>query len=108
MIEAKEHPYLFFTNVNRGVSPYLMKDEELWDSINFWTEFTMGAKKVRPGLTPFLNNPDNMPVKGLFFLKFPNQKVRLARVSGKTIYAVDPTAVTTWGSGILTPIASNF
>jgi len=104
----QDYPYLYFTAVNRGVNPYLMQDNELWDSVNFWTERTMGAKKVRPGFTPFLNNPDSLPVKGLFYVKFPNGYVRLARVSGKTVYAVDPTTASTWGSSILTPITSNF
>jgi len=53
--ESKKYPFMFFTDVNRRVNPYVMKDNELFDSINFWTEDHLGAKKVRPGYTKFLD-----------------------------------------------------
>ncbi len=104
----KEYPLMYFTSVNRRVNPYLMKNEELWDCVNFWTEGSLGEKKVRPGLTPFLDQIDTDPVKALHFIKFPNGKTRLARVSGTKIYLVDPLAnPATWGSAKIT-INANF
>lgn len=93
-----KYAYFYFTDVNRRVNPYLIKDNELLDAVNFWTETTIGAKKVRPGLTPFLDRIDSNPVTGLFYAKFPNGNVRLARVSGGKIYAADPNAAATWGT----------
>jgi hypothetical protein len=98
----KKYPYMFFTQVNRRVNPYSMQDFELFDSVNWWTERRVGAKKVRPGYKVVFDNPDSQPVKGLFYEKFPNGTRRLVRVSGKYIYAIDPLVATSFGSAKLT------
>lgn len=97
-VQKEPYPFMYFTSVNRRVEPYIMKDDELWDSVNFWTYLKVGGKSVRPGLTPFLNQVDSDAVKGLFYVKFPSGNVRLARLSGGKIYAVDPNSAANWGT----------
>lgn len=105
-IKGMEFPVMYIGNVNRRVNPYAMQDSELWDEVNWWTERTIGAKKVRPGLTRLFNQVDSNPVKGLFYVKFPGGSKRLVRLSGKSIYAIDPNSASTWGSAKITLTAS--
>ena len=93
------------TSVNRRTNPYVMKDIELWDAVNFWTERAVGSKKVRPGYSLFMDRADTSPVRGFAYAKFPNGYKRLARFSGTKMYAVDPNTASVWGTALLT--ASN-
>jgi hypothetical protein len=94
----------FYTigGMNQDVNPYDMKDGECNLILNFYTHKAL-AKKVRFGYTAFLNNPDNSPVRNLYFYSFPNSNspnsVGLLRVSNKNIYK--STSMTgSWGSPI--------
>ncbi len=95
-LETK-YPYFYFSTVNRRVNPYLMKDEEIYDNVNFWSE-KLGSKAVRPGYTLFMDRVDESPVKGIFYEKFPSGARRLIRISGTKIYAIDPLVATAWGT----------
>lgn len=108
MYQEIKPPHMVFGSVNRRTNPYLMKDDDLWDSLNFWTENKIGEKKARPGLTAILNNPDSSAVKGFAYVKFPNGYKRLARFSSNKIYAIDPDSATTWGTADHTLAAGNF
>lgn len=99
--DEQKFPYLWFTSVNRRVNPFTMKDDELLDLVNWYSD-KIGSKTVRPGLTPFLDQIDGNAVKHLYYAKFPNGNKRLLRFSGSKIYAVDPTTANTWGSSIFT------
>lgn len=99
---------MYFTSVNRRTNPFIMKDDELWDAVNFWTDRKIGEKKVRPGLTLFLNQVDSSPVKGFAYIKFPNGYKRLARFSSNKIYAIDPDSDSTWGTADHTLASGNF
>lgn len=103
----KKYPYFFFTSVNRRSNPVLQKDEELIDLVNWYTD-RIGSKKVRPGLTVYLDQVDSNPVTGLFYGKFPNSTIgkRLVRASGGKLYGVDPNVATGWGANIFS--TSNF
>ena len=105
--EDKKYPYFYFTTVNRRVDPYDVKDQELYDSVNWWTEYQAGGKRVRPGYTPFMDRIDNNPVTGFAFIRFPNGYNRLARISGPSIYTIDPNVAATWGAPTKT-IADTF
>lgn len=91
-----------FGSVDRRTNPYTMKNTDLWNSVNFWTERAVGSRKVRPGYTLFLDAIDNSPVRGFYYAKFPNGQKRLARFSGTKMYAVNPDTATTWGTAIHT------
>lgn len=108
MYEEKAYPMMYFTSVNRRTSPYLMKDDELWDAVNFWTERRIGEKRARPGLTLFLDRVDTSAVKGFAYVKFQNTYKRLARFSGNKIYAIDPDSATSWGAADHTLASGNF
>lgn len=99
---------MMFGSLNRRANPFLMKDEELWDTLNFWTENKIGEKKARPGLTQIFNNPDSSEVKAFAYVKFPNGYKRLARFSSNKIYAIDPDVATDWGSADHTLASGNF
>lgn len=101
-IEEKKFPFFNFGVVNRRVNPVLSKDEELLDLVNFYSD-QVGAKKVRPGLVSFLNNPDSSSVSYLYYCKFPNQTTsKLLRFSGNKIYVVDPNSASSWGTASYT------
>ncbi len=104
----KKYYHMAYSQVNRRVNPYLMKDDELWDSVNWWSERRIGSKKVRPGYNAFLNAVDANPVLGLFYVKFPDGVKRLIRISGKNIYAVDPNTAANWGAAKHSISPSNF
>ena len=93
----KEYSFFFFSDVNQKVNPILMKDEELLDLVNWYTD-KLGAKKVRPGYKKFLDNPDSKKVTGLHFFKFPNGTITFLRFSGANIYAINPNTATSWGT----------
>jgi len=108
MYEEKSYPLMYFTSVNRRTNPFIMKDDELWDAVNFWTDRKIGEKKVRPGLTLFLNQVDSSPVKGFAYVKFQNTYKRLARFSANKIYAIDPDSASEWGTADHTLASGNF
>lgn len=95
----KSYPFAYFTTVNRNSNPLAVKDEELYDLVNYYSP-EPGVKMVRPGLTPFLNQVDNSPVTGLTYVKFPNNSRKLLRFSGDKVYAVDPQVAANWGTNI--------
>jgi len=101
MISDKKYPYFYWGKVNRVTNPYLMKDEELYDLVNFYTT-ELGSKKVRPGLTPYLNQADTSKVVHLSYSKLADAGKKLLRFSGNKVYAVDPTSASSWGSSIYT------
>lgn len=105
--EDKKYPFFYFTTVNRRVNPYDVQDMELYDSVNWWTEYQMYGKKVRPGYTVYLDRIDTKPVTGLFYTKFQNGQKRLARVSGKYVYAVDPNVAGSWSTPDITLVSGN-
>jgi hypothetical protein len=108
MTPEQEFPYMYFTSVFKRANPYVMKDNELLDAMNFWTENKVGAIKVRPGYSAFLNAVDTDPVTGFIYVKFPNGQKRLARVSGGKIYAVDPDSAGNWGTADYTDAVNDF
>ena len=79
------------------VNPFQQQDFECNLLLNFYSR-KYGSKKVRYGYTKFLDNPDNSPVRNLFFYNFPTS-LGLIRVSGEKTY-VTTSQQGTWGPNI--------
>jgi hypothetical protein len=57
------------------------------------------AKKVRFGYVPFLDNPDNSPVRNIYYYDLPGVEQGVVRVSGSKTY-INKSFTGSWGSNL--------
>lgn len=95
-MEATTQEYYAVGGMQVDVNPFKMKDSECNLLLNFYSHRYL-AKKVRYGYTPFLDNPDGMPVRNIIYYDLPGVGTGIVRVSGNNTY-VNSTFTGSWGT----------
>lgn len=94
------------------VSPLLVRENKLVQSVNLTSSGIIGGKKTRPPYDAFLNNPDSNKVRNLIpFLRQNNDgttTLYVIRISGNNAYKYTVGGgATTWGAAIPSFVCTN-